>query len=60
MCLHPFTLVKHCAALARAGGWYVRVGYGETAGTRAGRSALDRQGGTPARRYRAEVTNVEE
>ncbi|MEU4222305.1 hypothetical protein [Actinoplanes sp. NPDC026623] len=51
---------NHYALLTRADGWYVQAGYGEQAGTRPGRYALERQDGAPDRHLRAEVTDIED
>ena len=41
-------------------GWFVQVGVGEQAGTRAGWYALERQDGDPGRHYRTTVTDLQE
>lgn len=51
---------NYYAVLTRADDWYVQVGYGEQAGTRAGWYALERRDGTADQHFRAELTNVEE
>ncbi|BAL89395.1 hypothetical protein AMIS_41750 [Actinoplanes missouriensis 431] len=48
------------AVLTRADDWYVRVGYGEQAGARAGWYALERRDGVLDQHFRTELTDVEE
>jgi hypothetical protein len=48
------------AVLTRADGWYLQVGYGQPAGTRAGWYALERQEGSPHRHFRTEVSDIDE
>jgi hypothetical protein len=51
---------NYYAVLSRADGWYVQVGVGERAGTRAGWYVLERREGSPDRHFRTELTDVQE
>jgi hypothetical protein len=46
------------AILDRADGWYVQVGYGETAGVRPGLYAMEYREGSPDRHFRAVTSDV--
>jgi len=50
---------NYYVVLERADGWYVQVGLGERASTRAGWYALERRDGSPDRHYRIELSDVE-
>jgi hypothetical protein len=51
---------NYYAVLSRADGWYLQVGAGERAGTRAGWYALERHEGSPQRHFRTDLTDIEE